>query len=147
MTERTPLEEELRQFTPVPAAQDVHGRIEAALSKPQQNVPISQYQKDQAGQSMMAANPTDQKAKTNDAVGAMAAEDMPLAAPEAAPVTPGEGDDDVEIVDVLKAIIMRLQAIEEKIGAGAAAPGQCWPPRGCPPRKRKCLPLWRPGDW
>ena len=102
--------------------------------QPQQNVPISQYQKDQAGQSMMAANPTDQKAKTNDAVGAMAAEDMPLAAPEAAPVTPGEGDDDVEIVDVLKAIIMRLQAIEEKIGAGAAAPtGPEAAPMGAPP--------------
>jgi hypothetical protein len=101
--------------------------------QPQQNVPISQYQKDQAGQSMMAANPTDQKAKTNDAVGAMAAEDMPLAAPEAAPVTPGEGDDDVEIVDVLKAIIMRLQAIEEKVGAGApAAPGAEAPMGGAP---------------
>jgi len=100
--------------------------------QPQQNMPISPYQKDQAGQSMMTANPTDQTAKSNDAVGAMAAEDMPQeggmpsAAPEAAPVTPGEGDDDVEIVDVLKAIIMRLQAIEEKLGAGepgAAPPG------------------------
>jgi len=41
MSERSPFEEELRQFVPVPASHDVPGRIAAALSQPRQNAPMS----------------------------------------------------------------------------------------------------------
>jgi hypothetical protein len=41
MTERTPFEEELRQFVPVPTSVDVPARIAAAISQPPRIAPMS----------------------------------------------------------------------------------------------------------
>ena len=117
--------------------------LKSVQVQPQQTESIEKYQKDEAGKSMLTANPTDQKfAKTNDGVGAMAAEDE-MMAPATAPMgAPGETDDNVELVDVIKALIMRVKAMEGELqamkggagpaptpGAGAAAPA----PTAAPP--------------
>ena len=108
-------------------AQSTPNTLKQIQVQPQQVMPQEPFHKDQAGESMMSANPTDSKfAKTPGGRGgaAMAAEDIPSAAPEPGVSAPGEagGDEDIEIVEVLKAIIMRLQSLEEKLSGGAAAP-------------------------
>ena len=88
--------------------------------QPQQGLPIAQFQKDNAGQAMMSANPTDNKfAKTNESVGAMA-DDAGMAPTDAG--TPASGGD-MELEEMLKTVIQRLIALEEKVGGmGGAAP-------------------------
>lgn len=76
--------------------------------------PAEQFQKNEAGATLHSKNPTDDKfAKTANAVPAMQEGEE-----EAAPA-PG-AEEDIELVDVIKALIMRVKALEEKVNAQAA---------------------------
>jgi len=94
--------------------------------QPQQQtgMAIAQFQKDQAGETMRTANPTDnQFAKTNDAVGAMAEGEEPMGGTMGGEAEPGS---EMELVDLMKTVIQRLIAVEEKVaslGGGAAPAG------------------------
>ena len=111
--------------------------LKSVQVQPQQTESVEKYQKDNAGESMMTKNPTDDKfAKTNSGVGAMAG-DEEMMAPATAPMgAPGEagGDDNVELVDVIKALIMRVKAMEQELQAmkGGAAPQPGMGPEAAP---------------
>ena len=114
--------------------------------QPQQTLPIESFQKDQAHESMMTANPTDQKAKSNDAVGAMQAEDMPVA-PSSEPTGMAGGEDVAELVDVIKALIMEVKSLREEVDGikGTAGPAAPAAPEAPAPAMAESAPMMPSG--
>jgi hypothetical protein len=103
--------------------------------QPQKVEPLDKYQKNQAGETMNTANPTDNMAKTAEGVGAMADEmGSPMGGAMGAEGPAAGGD--MEITEILKSIIQRLIALEEKVtgmGAGAAPAPAAPSPEAKPP--------------